>query len=220
MFSLHETEEPDQALSACLIDCAQYHAVNSRKLPDTARTAQPLSRKSIMSAQNSGNTGSEEVIALLKQDHQKITDLFTYFHRIRKGKDSNAKQLLAEVLCTELVIHAQLEREVLYPSLRRALDEPELLDEAEVEHRMAHQLISELELMDPEDELYDAELAVLCNYVSHHIHEEENRIFPKIKQATLDATVVQALKSRRNQLRNEFGMPDELEEGIEPEQSL
>ncbi len=169
-----------------------------------------------MSAQKSDSTGSEEVIHLLTQDHQKIEGLFEDFRRIRSGQDSNAKQLLAEVLCTELVIHAQLEREILYPCLRRIFDEPEVLDEAEVEHRMAHGLIRELEFMDPEDELYDAELAVLCNYVSHHIREEESRIFPKIKQAQLEDTIVQALKSRRDQLRSEFGMPDEIGEGIEP----
>lgn len=169
-----------------------------------------------MSAHQTGNTGSEEIISLLTQDHRKILDLFEQFRRIRKGNDSNGKQMVAELVCTELVIHAQLEREILYPALRRALDEPELLDEAEVEHRMAHQMISELEFMDSEDELYDAELAVLCNYVSHHIQEEENRIFPRIRQAPLDGAIVQALKSRRDQLRNEFGMPDECEEGVEP----
>ncbi|MGV3740998.1 MAG: hemerythrin domain-containing protein [Burkholderiaceae bacterium] len=169
-----------------------------------------------MSVHKAGSAGSEEVIALLTQDHQKIAGLFENFRRIRQGQDSNAKQLLAEVLCTELVIHAQLEREILYPCLRRILDAPELLDEAEVEHRMAYQLISELEFMEPEDELYDAELAVLCNYVSHHIQEEESRIFPKIKQAQLEDTIAQALRSRRDQLRSEFGMPDEVEEGAEP----
>jgi hypothetical protein len=169
-----------------------------------------------MSAQDSGKTGSEEVIALLIQDHRKVMELFDQFHRIRKGGDSNGKQMLAEIVCTELVIHAQVEREILYPALRRALDDPEILDEAEVEHRMAHQMISELEFMDPEDELYDAELAVLCNYVKLHIHEEESRIFPKIREALLDDSLVQALKSRRAQLRNEFGMPDEYEEGVEP----
>lgn len=169
-----------------------------------------------MSAQQAADSDSDEIVALLMQDHRRILELFEQFRRIRKGNDSNAKQMVAELVCTELVIHAQLEREILYPALRRALDEPELLDEAEVEHRMAHQMISELEFMDSEDELYDAELAVLCNYVSHHIHEEESRIFPKIRQAPLDGAIVQALKSRRDQLRNEFGMPDEYEEGAEP----
>lgn len=168
-----------------------------------------------MSLHESSVAAGEALIAVLTQDHLKVLRLFDQFHRIRKRRDSNGKQMLAEILCTELVIHAQLEREILYPALRRALDEPELLDEAEVEHRIAHQLISELEFMDPEDELYDAELAVLCNYVKHHIEEEESRIFPKIKQAALDGAILQALKNRRDQLRNEFGMPDEYEEGAE-----
>jgi hypothetical protein len=169
-----------------------------------------------MSAQESSNAGNEQIIAILKQDHRKILDLFEGFQRIKSGNDSNAKQMLAEILCTELVIHAQIEHDILYPALRRALDKDELLDEAEVEHRMAARMVSDLELMDPEDALYDAELVVLCTYVSHHIEEEESRIFPKINDAALDQATVDALKSRRSQLRNEFGMPDEFEENMEP----
>jgi iron-sulfur cluster repair protein YtfE (RIC family) len=169
-----------------------------------------------MSAQQSSKTGNEQIIALLAQDHRKILALFEQFQRIRGGNDSNGKQMLAEILCTELVIHAQVEQDILYPALRRALDEKKLLDEAEVEHRMAARMVSELELMDPEDALYDAELAVLCTYVSHHIQEEESLIFPKISEAPLDDATVDALKNLRSQLRNEFGMPDEYEESMEP----
>lgn len=91
-----------------------------------------------MSAQPAGTSGSEEIVSLLTQDHRKIVSLFEQFRRIRKGNDSNAKGMVAELVCTELVIHAQLEREILYPVLRRALGAADLLDEAEVEHRMAH----------------------------------------------------------------------------------
>jgi hypothetical protein len=172
-----------------------------------------LARKAQMSAQQSSKAGNEQIIATLAQDHRKILDLFEQFQRIRSGNDSNGKQMLAEILCTELVIHAQVEQEILYPALRRVLDEKKLLDEAEVEHRMAARMVSDLELMDPEDALYDAELAVLCTYVSHHIHEEENLMFLNIREATLDQQTVDALISRRSQLRNEFGMPDEYEDG-------
>lgn len=191
------------------------HIIHCKR--DAAMAACPrrnLAWKANMAAQQSGKEGNEQIIALLAQDHRKILELFGQFQRI--GSGSNARQMLAEILCTELVIHAQVEQEILYPALRRILDEKKLLDEAEVEHRTASRMVSELELMDPEDALYEAELTVLCAYVSHHIQEEESLMFPKIREATVDQATVDALKSRRSQLRNEFGLPDEYEENPEP----
>src|SRR5207249_4755243 len=98
--------------------------------------------------------------------------------RLKDRTDDNVKQNLVESICTEMVIHARVEEEFLYPALIEALGNIALLEEAEVEHMVARQLIGDLESMLPGDDLYDARITVLGVYVRHHIEEEENRIFP------------------------------------------
>lgn len=60
------------------------------------------------------------------------------------------------------------------------------MDEADVEHQSARDLIAELRLMEPSDDHYDAKVVVLGEYVGHHIEDEEKEIFPKVKKARMD----------------------------------
>jgi hemerythrin superfamily protein len=153
-----------------------------------------------------------DATSILIEDHNKINRLFAEFRQIKDQANDNVKQTLVELVCTELVIHAQVEEEFLYPALREALDgtELDLLDEAEVEHALAKQLISDLESMQPHDVLYDAKFTVLGEYVRHHIEEEQNKIFPILRQANLELESLGAdILARREQLRSEFGISDE-----------
>ncbi len=61
-----------------------------------------------------------------------------------------------------------------------------MLDEAEVEHASAKQLIAEILAMEPSEPLYDAKVTVLGEYVSHHIEEEEGQMFPEARESDLD----------------------------------
>ena len=70
-------------------------------------------------------------------------------------------------------MHATIEEEIFYPALRATLDEQDLLDEAQVEHATAKDLIAQIEEMEPDSELYDAKAIVLGEYINHHVEEEE-----------------------------------------------
>ena len=74
-----------------------------------------------------------------------------------------------------------------------------LLDEAKVEHESAKQLIAQLLEMGPEDELYDAKFIVLGEYVSHHITEEEDELFPKIISKKVDLRPLQPVMTELKQ---------------------
>ena len=85
-----------------------------------------------------GNTGtaksktkSPDALALLTADHELVQDLFDKFEKARTDKQ---KADLAEQICTELTIHAQIEEEIFYPAVREAIDDEDLMDEADVEH--------------------------------------------------------------------------------------
>jgi hypothetical protein len=74
----------------------------------------------------------------------------------------------------------------LYPLARKELEEADLIDEADVEHAAAKQLIAEIEGMSPRDKLFEAKVKVLGEYVKHHVNEEENELFPKMRETDLD----------------------------------
>jgi hemerythrin-like domain-containing protein len=125
-------------------------------------------------------------IKLLMADHAKVKKLFKEFEKLTKKKEEAGKQELAEQICRELIVHAQLEEEIFYPSARDVLEDDRPLNEATVEHGAAKDLIAQLQSMDVFDPLYDAIVKVLGEYVNHHIEEEENTIFPKVEKAKMD----------------------------------
>jgi hemerythrin-like domain-containing protein len=163
-----------------------------------------------------------EIIRILDEDHDKILQLFDEFERIRGNADDESLQTLVETACTELIIHAQVEDEFFYPALADALGSNDALEEAEIEHSAARQLIGELEAMQPGDHGYEARFHVLGEYVRHHINEERMRVFGQLQNAQLDAGALAAdIRHRRDELRSEFGLPDSgYEEGLGRPSSL
>jgi hemerythrin superfamily protein len=127
-----------------------------------------------------------DAIELLMQDHRKVQKIFKEFEKSKDEMGDADKGELVRQCCMELKIHTQLEEEIFYPAAREAVADEELLDEAEVEHASAKQLVDELEQMEPGEDLYDARFTVLGEYVNHHIKEEEHSLFPEVKKAKLD----------------------------------
>jgi hemerythrin superfamily protein len=127
-----------------------------------------------------------DAITLLKQDHAKVKAMFRDYDALGERAFASKKKL-ADQICLELTRHATAEEEIFYPAMRDAAKENEdLVDEATVEHASAKALISQLSQMDPHDDLYDARVKVLGEYVNHHVKEEEGEMFPKAKKAGLD----------------------------------
>jgi hemerythrin-like domain-containing protein len=81
-----------------------------------------------------------------------------------------------------LKVHAQIEEEIFYPAVRAQIDQPDLMDEALVEHAGAKELIAQLETMDSGDDLYDAKVTVLGEHIDHHVEEEEGEMFPRQRE--------------------------------------
>ncbi len=183
--------------------------------------AKSSGKSSSRSTQRSGaRTSSEDALHLLAEDHKKVIEMFEDFEEMKEenSEDEEALQLLVETACAELTIHAQVEEEVFYPAAREAIDDMDLLDEAEVEHASARQLISELAAMQPGDDLYAAKFTVLGEYVKHHIQEEEKELFPKLKKAHIDLVELgEEIRERKLELQDELGVTstDEEEEDDE-----
>jgi hemerythrin superfamily protein len=131
-------------------------------------------------------SGTEDAIALLVADHENVKLLFKQFDELAEKDDIQGKQQIAEQICDELTIHAQIEEEIFYPAARAAIKDDDLLNEAAVEHATAKDLISQIQGMSAEDELYDAKVKVLSEYIDHHVEEEETEMFPKCKKSSMD----------------------------------
>ena len=112
-----------------------------------------------------------DAIALLKSDHRKVESLFA---RYEKSKNRGVKAKLAREICLELSVHTTIEEELFYPAIKVTVD-PEINDEAYVEHDGAKALIAEILAGTPDDEFYDAKVKVLSEQIKHHVKEEEQR---------------------------------------------
>ena len=125
----------------------------------------------------------KDAIALLKADHQAVSDMFAEYEKTRSVPKKKA--LVADI-CTALSVHAQIEEEIFYPAVKAALKDKLLVPEATVEHSGVKDLIAQLEGVEPDGELYDAKVKVLSEYVKHHVKEEQTEMFPKAKASSLD----------------------------------
>jgi hemerythrin superfamily protein len=143
---------------------------------------------------------STDAIVLLKEDHKQVKKLFKQFQQA--GEDAKAKkgQLVDQIL-EALTVHTYLENEVMYPEVRKLL--PDLEDdvlESYEEHHVADVLCFELASMSPDDERFDAKTMVLIESVTHHIEEEEQDWFPKVREG-LGRKQLQELGARMAELR-------------------
>lgn len=128
-------------------------------------------------------TKEQDAIALLRADHKLVSSLFADYE---KTQSIAKKKQIVSAICSELSIHAQIEEEIFYPAIKAKLKDKKLIPEAIVEHATLKALISQVEGVEPDGEMFDAKIKVLCEYVEHHVKEEENEIFPKAKDSGLD----------------------------------
>lgn len=125
---------------------------------------------------------STDAIVLLKNDHKEIKKVFTQFQKAGENAEKT-KGKLVDKMIELLTVHTYIENEVMYPRVRELLPEVEddVLESYE-EHHVADVLVMELSMMKPSDERFDAKTTVLIENVLHHIEEEEQEWFPKVRQ--------------------------------------
>jgi hemerythrin-like domain-containing protein len=124
-------------------------------------------------------------LEMLKEDHDKVKKAFKEFEKLDR-EDAETMQQLVQTVCEELKVHTALEEEIFYPAVREAIEDEDIMNEAQVEHETAKMLIEQLENMGPDDPNFHATFTVLGEYVMHHVKEEEGEMFPQAKKSDLD----------------------------------
>ena len=168
-------------------------------------------KKTAASTRAAGKAGNADAIKLLTADHREVKGLFDEYRKLAEADaDAEARKALADRICEMLTIHATIEEEIFYPAAREALEEQDVLDEAEVEHASAKDLIAQIEEMSAEEDLFDAKVTVLGEYIDHHVKEEEGEMFPKCRKAEMDLAELGAeLEERKTALMGELGLEAE-----------
>jgi hemerythrin superfamily protein len=123
------------------------------------------------------------IMLMLREDHQKIKQLFDQFNETTK---ENERRDIVTAALAALEVHATLEEELIYPAWREHVGEQDLIDEALKEHHDALFLITALKKMKPDDDRYHGNFTVLGNHVTDHMKEEEEKMFPRVEQVDLD----------------------------------
>jgi hemerythrin superfamily protein len=144
---------------------------------------------------------SHDAIVLLREDHKEIRQVFKQFQKAEDGS-STARQRLVDRMIELLTVHTYIENEVMYPRVRELL--PDLEDdvlESYEEHHVADVLVLELASMKADDERFNAKTTVLIENVTHHMKEEEDDWFPKVREGlgrkVLQELGEELLKARR-----------------------
>jgi iron-sulfur cluster repair protein YtfE (RIC family) len=143
-----------------------------------------------------------DALDFLKSQHREVESLFSEFEKA----DSNKEQFeLSQTLCAKLTVHATIEEEIFYPAIRKG-ETKDLVLEAAEEHLSVKRIIADLEELEANDERLEAKVSVLKEQVSHHVDEEEDELFPKVKKA-LSKEVRQSmgrqLQERASELQGE-----------------
>jgi hemerythrin-like domain-containing protein len=125
---------------------------------------------------------STDAIVLLKNDHKEIKKAFRDFENAGENAHQRKGQLVDRII-ELLTVHTYIENEIMYPRVRELL--PDLEDdvlESYEEHHVADVIVIELANMKPDAERFDAKTTVLIENVRHHIDEEEEEWFPKVRE--------------------------------------
>lgn len=154
---------------------------------------------------------SKDACDLLDADHKAVKKLFKEYEELAGSRARGATQKkmdLAQQICHDLTVHARIEEEIFYPALREAIKDTALLDEAAVEHQSARELIAQIQAAGEPDEMFDARVKVLGEYIDHHVKEERGEIFPKARAARkLDLVGMrEQLETRKEELMSETAM--------------
>jgi hemerythrin superfamily protein len=160
----------------------------------------------------SRSRGLPQALQMLKDDHERVTSMFDEFE---KAESPQEKESLAERICDDLTLHAEMEETCFYPAIREAIEEEELVNEADVEHATAKDLIAKIQGCDASDQHFSAMVTVLGEVVKHHVKEEEGEIFKQVKKADLD---LDALGERMAEFKRDAGGEEQGERKSEGEE--
>jgi len=128
------------------------------------------------------STEQRDLIEVLVANHREVEETFNELEL--HDADTERRRQLVNVAVAELVRHAVVEEEYLYPTVRRVLPNGDKLADGHIaEHDEAERTMKELEGVEPTDPALEHLLAGLIQTMRSHLREEENDLFPQLRSA-------------------------------------
>ena len=168
-----------------------------------ARKASPASAPKTPARAPTAAKRLKDACDLLDADHKAVKAMFKEYETLTEGRSRSSakKRQLADQICKAVTVHATIEEEIFYPAARKAIKDHGLMNEATVEHASAKDLIAQIKGMDAGDEMFDARVTVLGEYIDHHVKEERTEMFPKVRDSKLDLVRLgKQLQQRKDEL--------------------
>jgi hemerythrin superfamily protein len=138
-----------------------------------------------------------DAIELLKKDHRKVDEIF---EKLQKAKGQEREKLFDQ-LAQELTVHATIEEQLFYPAVKDAKQTHDIVLESFEEHKQVKIVLKDLSETDKSTEEWLAGVKVLMEDVQHHVKEEEEELFPKVKDKILPSDKLQQLGTQMEQMK-------------------
>jgi hemerythrin superfamily protein len=164
-------------------------------------------------------------VELLKRDHREVEEIFEKICGKKAKKNLAQKESTFKDLRHALTIHSDAEERILYPRIEDIEELKHIAFESYEEHALVRRLLGELDASDSNTDEWIGKITVLKELVEHHVEEEENEMFPKLKKA-LDKNEMSKLTEEIRQFKESEGTEDskhrrypspELEREIRPQ---
>lgn len=120
-------------------------------------------------------------VELLKADHDVVRKLF---QDVKEESDDSKHPPIFKKIKAELDAHAHIEETIFYPKLKEEGDK-ELVDivlEGIEEHRQMKMFLRQIAELSDDSEQFEPKLKVLMEDTDHHVKEEEDEMFPLVKE--------------------------------------
>lgn len=150
-----------------------------------------------------------DAINLLKQDHRTVEKLF---HEFQLAKGVTDQEELCQRICTQLEVHSALEEQCFYPGVRSVAGMDDKVDESLREHGEVKRLCGQLKSMTARDSQLQSCMTELKQAVEHHVKEEEQEMFPNVREACDQQWllgIAQAMEQQKTQLQSQTPAPGE-----------
>lgn len=136
---------------------------------------------------------ADDALDYIKADHDGFRDMLNRYEEI-DVEEHDAKKELVDELIGKVVAHSAMEEDAFYPFIMEQVPETEddIREEIE-EHHVVELIMAELKAMDPTDDQFDAKVEVFAENLIHHLEEEEDELFPRLREE-LDTTTLEGLK--------------------------
>jgi len=128
---------------------------------------------------------TDDPIAALMRDHDMVRKLADKY--LNSG-DMEVKKQAATQLLQAIHNHSRIEESVFYPNVR-CLDD-NLIRHFEQDHLKVDDLLATLQGMAPDEPRAEPMMREMLTSVLSHIEEEENDLFPRLRQSNVDMTDV------------------------------